>query len=100
RTWNVVGEHFKAPAGAIEAIKAVRYFLFRLVPLVVAEQTERRIGEPDAVVGFHDDVVRRVEALALEAIGENGDRPVVLGAGDATPPMLAGHEPALAVARV
>ena len=35
--------------------------------LVVAEDAERRIGEPDRAVGLDDDVVRRVEPLALEA---------------------------------
>ena len=38
-----------------------------LVALVIAEQAERRIGEPDRAVRFHDDVVRRVEPLAVEA---------------------------------
>ena len=51
-----------------------------LSALVIAEQPEGRIGEPDRAVGFHHHVVRRIELLALVAVGEHGDRAVILGA--------------------
>ena len=53
-----------------------------------------------AAVGCADDVVGRVEALAVEAVGQHGDAAVVLGARDAARQVLAGDQPALAVARV
>jgi len=58
------------------------------------------IGEPDRVVGLDGHVVRRIEALALEAVHQHGDRPVVFGARDTARLVLAADEAALAVARV
>src|SRR2546429_7007039 len=75
--------------------------LFRLFLLAfpLAIDTEQGIGEPDGAVGFHHDVVRRVQPLALELVGEHGDFSVLLGARDAAGGrMLTGDEPALAVA--
>ena len=71
-----------------------------LVALVIAEQAEDRIGEPDRAVGFHHDVVRRVQPLAVEGIHQHRDRAVIFGAGHAAAAMLAGDQPALAVAGV
>ena len=51
-----------------------------LVALVIAEQAEDRIGEPDRAVGFDDHVVRRVQPLAVEGIDQHGDRAVIFGA--------------------
>src|SRR6266446_4937744 len=68
--------------------------------LVIAEDAELRIGEPDRAVGFHHHVVWRVEPLALVAVADHRDRAVIFGAGDAPRVMLAGDEPALAVAGV
>ena len=67
------------------------------VSLVVAVDPVRGIGEPDRAVGLDDYVVGAVEALPLVAIGDDGDRPVVLGARDAPRAVLAAHEPTLAV---
>ena len=66
----------------------------------VAGDAERRVGEPDAAVARADDVVGRVQALALVAVGQHGDAAVVFGARDAPRQVLAGQQPALAVARV
>ena len=66
-----------------------------------AVDAEHRVGEPDAVVGLDDDVVRRVQPLALEAVGQHRDLAVLLGPRHAARDrMLAGDEAALAVARV
>src|SRR5690606_37314186 len=77
-----------------------RQFLLGLMALVVAEQAERRISEPDAAVRLHYDIVRRIELLAVEAIGEHRDATVILGAGDTPATVLAGNEPAIAITRV
>ena len=71
-----------------------------LVALVIAEQAEHRIGEPDRAVGFHHDIVRRVQPLAVEGIHQHRDRAVIFGADDAAAAMLAGDQPALAVAGI
>ena len=67
---------------------------------IVAENAERRIGEPDRVVGLHYHVVRRVERFAVELVDQHGDVAVVFGASDAATIMLAGDQPTLAVARI
>src|SRR6185503_8853466 len=51
-------------------------------------------------VGLHDDVVGRVQRLALEAVEDDGDAAVVLGPGDAAGVVLAGDQTPLAIARV
>src|SRR5215207_168571 len=70
---------------------------FRLVAFVVGIDAVGRVGEPDRAVRLHDDVVWAVEALALEAVGVDGDAPVMLRARDAPVAVLAGDEPALPV---
>src|SRR5262245_19791940 len=58
--------HYGGSAGfGIEAIDVGRQFDRRNVALVVVQDAEGRIGEPDRVVGFHANVVWRVEPLAL-----------------------------------
>src|SRR5690606_29641695 len=54
----------------------------------------------DRAVRLHDGIVRRVEPLALVAVGDDGDGTVGFGAGDTPGAVLAGDEPTLAVARV
>jgi hypothetical protein len=46
------------------------------------------------------EVVRRIEALALDAAGDPRDRPVMLRPRDAAGQVLAGDEPPLPVQRV
>ena len=57
----------------------------------------RRVGEPDAVVGAHHQVIGRVETAALIAVGEGDDAAVGFGAADAAGAVFAGDEAALAV---
>src|SRR5439155_12990505 len=72
-----------------------------LLAFPLAVDAEQRIGEPDRIVGLDHDVVRRVQPLALELVGQHRDLAVLLGAGDAAGDrVLAGDEAALAVARV
>ena len=49
---------------------------------------------------MHDDVVGRVQALAIEGIHQHSDAAIVLGARDAARAVFAGYQPSLAVARV
>ena len=88
------------PASFVEAVDVGRQLGGRDVTLVVAENAERRIGKPDRVVGLHHHVVRRVERLAVELVDQHGDGAVVFGATDAATVVLAGDQPALAVAGI
>src|SRR5262249_59432811 len=56
--------------------------------------------DPDRVVGLDDDVMRRVERLAVEPVDERRDGAVVFGARHAPCVMLAGDEPPLPVAGI
>ena len=100
RLVEAVGDHRRPPGGRVEPVDVGRQLELGLVALVVAEDAVARVGEPDRAVGGHHHVVRRVQLLALEAVDEDGDRAVGLGAGHPARVVLAGDEPALAVARV
>lgn len=75
-------------------------FTLGLVSFVVGIDAIGGVGEPDRVVGPDDDVVRRIEAFALEAIGEHGDRAIEFGSGDAAIAVFAGYEATLAIDRI
>ena len=71
------------------------------VAFVFHQRAVARVGEPDrAVVRVHDRVVRRVELLALEFVGEHRHLAGVLVAHDPAGAVLAGDLPALVVERV
>ncbi|BBP64434.1 hypothetical protein PHLH5_19750 [Pseudomonas sp. Cab53] len=74
---------------AIDAVHRMGLGRRDFVPFVVVAGLERRVGEPDRTVLLADDVVGRVERLALETVRQHGDRAVVLGAGHA--PAFAGR---------
>src|SRR5437867_7613031 len=63
----------------IDPVDVRRELGWRRVALVVAEDAEWRIGEPDRAVRLTENVVGRVERRALIAVGQHGDRAVVLG---------------------
>ena len=65
--------------------------------LVIAVDAIGRIGEPDRAIRLHDEIIRGIQAFALEPVRQHGDRAVVLGAGDAARQVLAGDEAALSV---
>ena len=81
----------------VDAIDVVAVLLLGLVALVVGKDAVGRIGEPDRAVGLHHHVVRRVELLALVAVGDHRGRAVMLGARHAPPAVLAGDEASLPV---
>ncbi len=80
RALEVVGH---PAAGARHRVDAVDVAAVGLalggVALVVAVDAVGRVGEPDRPVAADDDVVRAVQPLAVEAVGERRDRAVVLG---------------------
>src|SRR5215471_13842660 len=81
-------------AGSIAgASRAVRFALVKLAAI-------GRVGEPVTAVRVRDDVVGRVEPLAIVGIGEHGCSAIVLVAYDPAGKMLAGELPALKVERI
>src|SRR5206468_4145629 len=85
----------------IEAIDiATADLALRLAALVGRADAIARIGEPDRAVGFHHDVIRRVEALALVAVREDRDASVVFRADHPSAAVLAGDQATLPVAGV
>ena len=89
-----------APGARVQPVDPGRLLLLLLASLVVGLNAVGRIGEPDRPVGLHDDVVGRVQALALEAVGEHRHFAVEFGAQDAAVVMRAGDQTTLAVARL
>jgi hypothetical protein len=59
-----------------------------------------RISEPDAAVRMRNDVVGRVEVLAVEVVSNDRDRAVELVTDDSPREMLAADLPALEVERI
>jgi hypothetical protein len=57
----------------------------------MAADTKHRVGKPNAAICAAHDVVGRVQALALKAIGQHADAPIMLGAGDPPPQVFAGQ---------
>src|SRR5262249_57359215 len=55
------------------------------------------VGEVDAPAGIEGQVVRLVEAVAVVAVGEDGQAPVVLDPGHSAVRGLADHQAPLAV---
>ena len=72
----------------------------RAFALVIGINAIGRVGEPNRAVGFHHDIIGRVEAFALIAVGQNGDRPVMFGACDPPPQMFGADQPSLPVHRI
>src|SRR5262249_14852136 len=100
RPVDVAGRYRCSPRLWIYALHVRGQLGRRHVALVVAEDAERRIGEPYRIVGFDHDVVGRIERLAVELVDQHGDAAVVLGARHAPGVVLAGDEPALPVAGI
>src|SRR4030095_11892951 len=69
----------------------------RGVPFVIGVDAVARVGEPDAPVTLDHDVVRRVEASAVIALGQHRSRAVELGARNAAAAMLARDQATLPI---
>src|ERR1051326_3723109 len=70
------------------------------MPEIVAAGPGAIVRKPDRAVRFDDDIVGGGQALSLEAFGEDGNRTVIFGAGQALRVHLPGDKTALAVAGV
>ena len=88
------------PGFRVDAIDRFLELLGGLEAFVVAVDAVGRIGEPDAAVGMDHDVVGRVQALAFELVGDDGDGAVVFVADDAAAAVLAGKLAAFEIERV
>src|SRR5262249_33617746 len=81
----------------VDAVDALNGLALLVEDLHAGAVAVARVGEVDPALGVEREVVRRVVALALVAVGEDGDLAVGLGAGDAAEVRLAGEQPALLV---
>src|SRR5712691_333147 len=97
---HIVCNFFHLPGLAVHAVHGLLDFFVALETLVVAADAVGRVGEPDAAVGMHHDIVGRVEPLALELVRNHRDRAVVFVANHAPAPVLAGKLAALVVESV
>src|SRR6266487_1165639 len=70
------------------------------VAFVIGHDAVAGISEPDGAVGMHREIVGSVELFALKSVYQHGDGAVVFGARHAARVVLAGEQPALAVAAV
>jgi hypothetical protein len=70
------------------------------VAFVVGVDAVARVGEPDAAVGLDDHVVGRVEAFAVETLGQHLAPAVEADARDAAAAVLTRDQPAFAIDRV
>src|SRR5256712_11427966 len=87
-------------ATRIDAIDACGQLERRLVSFVGAQDPVTRVGEPDRAIGVDRGIVRRVELLAFEVIGQHGPGAVVLAAAHTARDVLHRDQPALVLARV
>src|SRR5882757_4621097 len=77
----------------------VALFLLRLGfdALIKAADAVDWIGEPDRAIGSDNRVVRRVQLLAIVLVGDDGDRAVEFGPGDASAAVFAGDQASLPI---
>ena len=97
RPLHIADRHCDLPRPRIDPIDPEGQLLLRLVPEVIAANSGAIIAEPDRAVGFGDNIVRTGQPLAVEAVRENGDPPVIFGAGQPLRVHLAGDQPSDAV---
>ena len=95
---QIVHHHAEGAGLAVDAVHVLTQFGGGGLALPMAADAKHRVGEPNAAVRAAHDVVGRVQAFVLKAIGQHADAPVMLGAGDATPQVLTGQQAALSVA--
>ena len=96
RLHEIRGHDGDAPARRVDAVDvAGADFARRGVAFVVRVDAVARVGEPDAAVALDHDVVGRIEALAVVAVGQHRALAVELGARHAAAPVLARDETAL-----
>src|SRR5579872_3563099 len=84
----------------VDAVDIRRKLGFRPAALIVVGNAEGRICEPYGAVAPAHDVVGRVQALALEAVDQHGDRAVIFGPRHPPRSVFTGQQPPLAIASV
>ena len=98
---EVVDHQFDRAAGRVDAVHVAGADLaVGALAFVVRQDAVARIGEPDAAIGMHHHIVRRVQPLAFPVAGQHGDGAIVLGARHAPGQVLTGHQTAFPVDRV
>src|SRR5262249_44258926 len=100
RTGRLIGDLVKLAGLWIRAVHRLLEFLLAFEPFVIATDAVCRVGEPDAAVRMDDDVVRRVQSLALKLFSDDRDGPIRFIANDAAAAMLAGELPSFEVERI
>ena len=66
--------------------------------LPVALNAKGRVSEPDGTIGRTDDVVGRIQSLALKAVSQHRDAAIVFSARDAARQVLTDHQAPACVA--
>src|SRR5690606_21038594 len=74
RLHDLVGDDLDPSGVAVDAVYGGIELRLGPEAFVVAANAVDRIREPDAAVRMDDDVVRRVEPSAVEAVGQHGHR--------------------------
>ena len=79
RLFESVGNSDDVFRQRVDAIRAsIAQFAWREMPFVIRIDPVRGIGEPDRVIGFHDNIVGAVETFALIRLSGDGDRTIML----------------------
>ena len=90
---EVVDHHLDVTGFRIDPVDVFLVLLgVGLDALIKAADAVGWIAEPDRAVGGDHRVVRRVELLAVELVGDDRDRAVEFGPGDPPAAMLAGDQ--------
>jgi hypothetical protein len=97
---GIAGDRELAALGVEAEDEAAGLLLRRGVAFVRQDDAVGRVGEPDGAVRLDDDVVGRVQPLALEAVHEAMAGAIRLRPGDPPVAVLAVDDTALAVERV
>src|SRR6185437_3653658 len=98
RLHEIIGHDLDVTGFRIDPVDIVLLLLGLLFEaLVVAADSVDRVGKPDRTIGSDNDVVGRVQLLAVVLVGDDGDRAVELGPSDPSPAMLASDQSSLSI---
>ena len=89
RSAKFIGKLLDLKCLAVDAIDAGRQFGIRFETFIISANTVIWIGEPDAPVRTHDDVIGRIQSLALKLFSDDGHRPIRLITHNPAPAVFA-----------